>query len=115
MRGSHPHRTPRRAARCWGRREDQAARIRGVVCRLACDGFPAVQGLVAQVRMHLRSWVIVADPGCRYTHLMYSFAETTPDVTNITLAGSDPSLLPQFVKTAKKNVCARLREHMRGH
>jgi chitinase len=40
----------------------------------------------------------------KYTHMTYSFAETTPDVHNLSLANSDQELLPQFVKIAKKNV-----------
>ncbi|KAH9948621.1 chitinase [Amylocystis lapponica] len=37
----------------------------------------------------------------KYTHMTYSFAETTPG--NISLNGSDPELLPQFVSTAHNN------------
>ncbi|KAJ6515538.1 glycoside hydrolase family 18 protein [Mycena sanguinolenta] len=36
----------------------------------------------------------------KYTHLIYSFAETTPDVRMVTLNGSDPELLPSFVAAA---------------
>lgn len=39
----------------------------------------------------------------KYTHLIYSFAATTPLVSNITLNGSDADLLPQFVSMAKQN------------
>ena len=58
----------------------------------------------------------------KYTHMTYSFAcvfafgaqtfikltskfsETTPDVTALTLVGSDPQVLPQFVKAAHQHV-----------
>ncbi|KAG2154458.1 glycoside hydrolase family 18 protein [Suillus bovinus] len=36
----------------------------------------------------------------KYNTLYYSFAETTPSVTSLTLAGSDGDLLPQFVSEA---------------
>ncbi|KAF7355625.1 Chitinase [Mycena sanguinolenta] len=36
----------------------------------------------------------------KYTHLTYSFAETTADVREVSLSGSDPELLPSFVATA---------------
>ncbi|KDR84013.1 hypothetical protein GALMADRAFT_56576 [Galerina marginata CBS 339.88] len=39
----------------------------------------------------------------KYTHLTYSFAETTPDVKVLDLSGSDPGLLPQFVAQAQKH------------
>jgi len=39
----------------------------------------------------------------KYTHLIYSFAATTPSVSNVTLNGSDADLLPQFVSLAKQN------------
>jgi len=39
----------------------------------------------------------------KYTHLTYAFAETTPDVGALTLAGSNPDLLPQFVQEAHLN------------
>ncbi|KAF9481870.1 glycoside hydrolase family 18 protein [Pholiota conissans] len=39
----------------------------------------------------------------KYTHLTYSFAETTADTHALDLSGSDPSLLPQFVSEAHKN------------
>ncbi|KAJ7752839.1 chitinase [Mycena maculata] len=42
-------------------------------------------------------------PWDRYTHLSYSFAETTPDVTAVTLNGSDPGMLPKFVAAAHAN------------
>jgi chitinase len=54
--------------------------------------------------LRLCSRIIATDPGCRYTHMMYSFAETTPSVNHLTLNGSDGWVLPQFVKTAQKNV-----------
>jgi len=37
----------------------------------------------------------------KYTHLTYSFAETTPDVRLLSLNGSNPELLPEFVSQAK--------------
>ncbi|TCD64825.1 hypothetical protein EIP91_003572 [Steccherinum ochraceum] len=39
----------------------------------------------------------------KYTHMTYSFAITTPDVKQVSLDGSDPDLLPQFVEQAQKN------------
>ncbi|KAH8107690.1 chitinase [Cristinia sonorae] len=39
----------------------------------------------------------------KYTHMTYSFAITTPDVTKLSLDGSAPEVLPQFVETAQKN------------
>ncbi|TFY71622.1 hypothetical protein EVG20_g1373 [Dentipellis fragilis] len=39
----------------------------------------------------------------KYTHVTYSFAETAPNVNNLSLADSDIELLPQFVSTAHKN------------
>ncbi|TBU48668.1 chitinase [Dichomitus squalens] len=39
----------------------------------------------------------------KYTHLTYSFAVTTPDVNTISLDGSNPDVLPQFVETAHNN------------
>ncbi|KAF7290920.1 Chitinase [Mycena chlorophos] len=39
----------------------------------------------------------------KYTHMIYSFAETTSNVKKITLKGSEPSILPKFVKAAHKN------------
>ncbi|KAI0076134.1 chitinase [Panus rudis PR-1116 ss-1] len=39
----------------------------------------------------------------KYTHMTYSFAITTPDVKNVSLEGSSPEVLPDFVATAKKN------------
>ncbi|TFK43785.1 glycoside hydrolase family 18 protein [Crucibulum laeve] len=36
----------------------------------------------------------------KYTHLTYTFAETTPDVKVLSLNGSNADLLPQFVSTA---------------
>ncbi|KZV65853.1 glycoside hydrolase family 18 protein [Peniophora sp. CONT] len=38
----------------------------------------------------------------KYTHITYSFAETTAD-GGLTLNGSEPDLLPSFVKTAKEH------------
>ncbi|PPQ70436.1 hypothetical protein CVT26_013930 [Gymnopilus dilepis] len=42
----------------------------------------------------------------KYTHLTYSFAETTSSVRSLDLSGSDPTLLPQFVAEAHKHVRA---------
>ncbi|KAF8344633.1 endochitinase [Amanita rubescens] len=39
----------------------------------------------------------------KYTHVTYAFALTTPDVTNVTLEGSSPDVLPQFVEAAHRN------------
>ncbi|KII86999.1 glycoside hydrolase family 18 protein [Plicaturopsis crispa FD-325 SS-3] len=39
-------------------------------------------------------------PWYKYTQLIYSFAETTPQVWKLTLNGSDAQLLPEFVETA---------------
>ncbi|KAF8969395.1 endochitinase [Flammula alnicola] len=39
----------------------------------------------------------------KYTHLTYSFAETTSDTKALNLSGSDPTLLPQFVTEAHTN------------
>ncbi|KAJ7068629.1 chitinase [Mycena amicta] len=36
----------------------------------------------------------------KYTHLIYSFAETTSDVRNLDLSGSEPQVLPEFVAAA---------------
>ncbi|KAK7054155.1 chitinase [Favolaschia claudopus] len=36
----------------------------------------------------------------KYTHLTYSFAETTTDVGKLDLSGSDPEVLPKFVAAA---------------
>jgi len=36
----------------------------------------------------------------KYTELTYAFAETTADVREVSLSGSDPELLPSFVATA---------------
>ncbi|KZT71670.1 glycoside hydrolase family 18 protein [Daedalea quercina L-15889] len=38
----------------------------------------------------------------KYTHLIYSFAATTP-TANVSLDGSNPDLLPQFVSMAREN------------
>ncbi|KAJ7591604.1 endochitinase [Mycena floridula] len=38
-----------------------------------------------------------------YTHQTFSFAETTPDVNFLSLNGSNPEILPQFVEAAHKN------------
>ncbi|EGO25950.1 glycoside hydrolase family 18 protein [Serpula lacrymans var. lacrymans S7.9] len=39
----------------------------------------------------------------KYTNLVYSFAITTPDVTKVSLNGSDGELLPQFVSEAHEH------------
>ncbi|CAL1706107.1 unnamed protein product [Somion occarium] len=39
----------------------------------------------------------------KYTHMTFSFAETTPDVRNVSFNGSNPEVLPDFVATARKN------------
>jgi len=39
----------------------------------------------------------------KYTQLTYAFAETTSDVTVVSLADSDEELIPQFVAAAHKN------------
>ncbi|KAF9232667.1 chitinase [Melanogaster broomeanus] len=39
----------------------------------------------------------------KYNTLIYSFAITTPDVSSLSLDGSDPSLLPEFVSEAHDN------------
>lgn len=39
----------------------------------------------------------------KFTHLTYSFAETTPDVQLLTFNGSSPEVVPQFVSQAKKH------------
>ncbi|KAK2466026.1 hypothetical protein APHAL10511_001668 [Amanita phalloides] len=39
----------------------------------------------------------------KYTHMTYSFAETTPDVRELSLADSDPDLLPKFVAAAHRH------------
>ncbi|KAH9940359.1 chitinase [Epithele typhae] len=39
----------------------------------------------------------------KYTHMTYSFAETTEDVSTLSLNGSNPDLLPVFVQTAHEN------------
>lgn len=39
----------------------------------------------------------------KYTHLTYAFAETTSSVRELTLDGSNPDLLPQFVEEAHKH------------
>ncbi|KAF7301988.1 Glycoside hydrolase family 18 protein [Mycena indigotica] len=39
----------------------------------------------------------------KYTHLIYSFAETTSNVQTLDLSGSEPTILPVFVKTAHQN------------
>lgn len=39
----------------------------------------------------------------KYNTLVYSFAETTPSVNSITLEGSDPAVLPDFVSAAHQN------------
>ncbi|KAF9466829.1 endochitinase [Collybia nuda] len=39
----------------------------------------------------------------KYTHMTYSFAETTADVKALNLSGSNPDVLPQFVSTAREN------------
>lgn len=36
----------------------------------------------------------------KYTHITYSFAETTNNVSALNLSGSDPEMLPKFVKKA---------------
>lgn len=38
----------------------------------------------------------------KYTHITYSFAETTSDVTLLDLSGSQPEVLPQFVQKAQE-------------
>ncbi|KAF8549765.1 glycoside hydrolase family 18 protein [Imleria badia] len=42
-------------------------------------------------------------PWGKYNTLVYSFAVTTPSVNNISLSGSNPSLLPDFVSQAHAN------------
>ncbi|KAL4078209.1 glycoside hydrolase superfamily [Scleroderma yunnanense] len=44
----------------------------------------------------------------KYNTLVYSFAETTPSVDSITLQGSDPDVLPDFVSQAKQHKVAAL-------
>jgi hypothetical protein len=39
--------------------------------------------------------------------MLYSFAETTPSVHELTLNGSDAAALPKFVAAAKRHVSAR--------
>ncbi|KIK75153.1 glycoside hydrolase family 18 protein, partial [Paxillus rubicundulus Ve08.2h10] len=39
----------------------------------------------------------------KYNTLIYSFLETTPDVHNLSLNGSEPSVFPQFVSEAHKH------------
>jgi len=39
-----------------------------------------------------------------YTHMKYAFAVTTPEVTQLSLNGYAPELLPRFVEAAQKNV-----------
>lgn len=39
----------------------------------------------------------------KYTHMTYSFAITTPDVSNVSLVASDLEVLPQFVSAAHEN------------
>ncbi|KZT10932.1 glycoside hydrolase family 18 protein [Laetiporus sulphureus 93-53] len=39
----------------------------------------------------------------KYTHLIYSFAIPTSSVSNVSLSGSNPDLLPQFVSMAHEN------------
>jgi len=39
----------------------------------------------------------------KYTHMMYSFAETTPDINTLSLAASHEELVPVFVATARAN------------
>ncbi|KAF9527337.1 chitinase [Crepidotus variabilis] len=39
----------------------------------------------------------------KYTHLIYAFAVTTPDVTTLGLQDTDTKLLPQFVVAAKEH------------
>ncbi|KAK7062037.1 chitinase [Favolaschia claudopus] len=42
-------------------------------------------------------------PWDKYTHITYAFAETTPDPRELSLASSNPDLLPEFVATAQAN------------
>ncbi|KAJ3515107.1 hypothetical protein NMY22_g14535 [Coprinellus aureogranulatus] len=42
-------------------------------------------------------------PWSKYTHLTYAFAETTPDVRVLSLEGSEPAVLPEFVREARKH------------
>ncbi|PFH51321.1 glycoside hydrolase family 18 protein [Amanita thiersii Skay4041] len=39
----------------------------------------------------------------KYTHMTYAFAETAPDVGTLSLMGSNPDLLPQFVAQAHQH------------
>ncbi|KAF9003663.1 endochitinase [Cyathus striatus] len=39
----------------------------------------------------------------KYTHMTFAFAETTPDVTRLSMDGSNEGLLPEFVETAHNN------------
>ncbi|KAF8639744.1 hypothetical protein AX17_001006 [Amanita inopinata Kibby_2008] len=39
----------------------------------------------------------------KYTHITYAFAETTPDARSLSLLGSNPDLLPEFVAQAHKH------------
>ncbi|KAM6502786.1 endochitinase [Amanita muscaria] len=39
----------------------------------------------------------------KYTHMIYSFAKTTPDVKQLDLSDADPQLLPKFVEEAHKH------------
>ncbi|RPD58688.1 chitinase [Lentinus tigrinus ALCF2SS1-6] len=52
---------------------------------------------------HSDDFPLTAVSWSKYTHMTYSFAETTPDVHVLSLNGSNPGVLPKFVETAHKN------------
>ncbi|KAF8663385.1 hypothetical protein AX16_000960 [Volvariella volvacea WC 439] len=53
---------------------------------------------------HAHEGFSVADiPWSKYTSLTYAFAETTPDVRVLSLEGSNPEVLPEFVAAAHRH------------
>lgn len=52
---------------------------------------------------HAESFPLSEVSWSKYTHLIYAFATTTPDVNVLALGPADEQLLPQFVSTAHQN------------
>lgn len=53
-------------------------------------------------RVHVTLWIALLTLWLRAP--VFSSSETTPDVRALTLNGSNPEVLPQFVAAAHKNV-----------
>ncbi|KAF6762204.1 chitinase [Ephemerocybe angulata] len=67
---------------------------------------PRIPGKVAAAwyaGWHTADFPLSKVPWSKYTHLTYAFAITTPDVRTLSLEGSSPETLPNFVREARKH------------